>query len=313
MKLGNVEIYGYIYKIINQSNKKVYIGQSINKFNRRYPGGKWWEHTHNEHLKRSVQKYGVSNFEVIKCLDVAFSKYELDIKEKVYTNMYNSTHRDFGYNKRDGGNGELSETSSKKISIRMLGYDIEEHSQDIIDCYVKNRLSIPKISKKYNVNSAVITRVLKKNKVAIRSNSENNLGFDIECLKDEIVDMYVNKKMSINQIKDVVNIGNNSLSRNLKRWGIEIRTISESIQAKPKGEDCRIWNSNDVYVYNKMGEVINVFTSNSKCAEWMVKNGISKTINSARDGIYQSVKKNRYYKEYKFEYGKKNTMFNNTI
>lgn len=38
MKIGNIECYGVIYKITNKINKKVYIGQTVNGFNRRYIG-----------------------------------------------------------------------------------------------------------------------------------------------------------------------------------------------------------------------------------------------------------------------------------
>lgn len=301
MKIGNIEIYGYIYKILNKSNKKVYIGQSCNDFNRRYPGGAWWKNTHNEHLKRAVNKYGVENFELIKHLDIAFSQTELDVKEQVYIRLYNSTHRDFGYNKRDGGNGKLSESSSRKISIKMLGYDIEDYTEEIVHDYVDNNMAMRDIAKNYDVNDAVIRRVLCKNNIKIKTSHELAFGYTIEDYRENIVDMYVNKKMSMSQISKSLNITVGAIKNNLIKWGFKVRGISESINARPK-ENERSWNANFVNVYNKNGDIVGRFDSNAKCAEWMVQQGICNTMNSARDGIYQSIKKNRYYKDYKFEY-----------
>ena len=61
MKLGNIEIYGIIYKIENKINGKVYIGQTSQKggFDRRYKNN-LLDYTSNEHLKYSLEKY--SNF-----------------------------------------------------------------------------------------------------------------------------------------------------------------------------------------------------------------------------------------------------------
>ena len=303
MKIGNIEVYGYVYKILNKSNNKVYIGQSCNSFNNRYCGGCWWQHTHNEHLKKSVKKYGVESFEVVEYLDFAFSKMELDIKEKVYIKLYNSIHRDFGYNKRDGGHGKLNDESSKKISVKMLGYDIEDFLEDIISNYIESNMTIRDIAKKYNVNDAVIRRVLVKNKIRIKTSHELVFGYNILDYKDDIINMYIQNKMSLSQISKYFNISVGTVSNNLKKWGIKIRNISESIDAKPK-DNVRIWNSNYVTVYDKGSNIIANFESNSKCAEWLVSQGVCRTINSARDGIYQSVKNNRYYKNYKFKYRK---------
>ncbi|MBS5307762.1 hypothetical protein [Clostridium sp.] len=132
MKIGNLEVYGVIYKIINLTNRKVYIGQTTreNGFNGRY-GFKgqgiervynYYEYkrnnqqTYNYHLLNSIKKYGFESFDVIEVLDIAFSQIELDIKEYIYIKRYNSTNRNFGYNSKEGGsNGKHSENSKCKI------------------------------------------------------------------------------------------------------------------------------------------------------------------------------------------------------
>lgn len=104
MKLGNLEIFGVIYKIINKINNKIYIGQTIQEggFDVRYHGN-LERNTHNKHLKTSIHKYGIENFEIIKIFDIAFSQEELDIREDMYISLYHSMSPKYGYNNRTGG------------------------------------------------------------------------------------------------------------------------------------------------------------------------------------------------------------------
>lgn len=120
MKIGNLEVYGVIYKITNLANGKVYIGQTSRNtgFKRRYScSGSGIERVYNYHKNRknnnevynvhllnSIEKYGFENFEVIEIFDFAFSKKELDIKEKSYISLYKSYESEFGYNNNLGGN-----------------------------------------------------------------------------------------------------------------------------------------------------------------------------------------------------------------
>lgn len=117
MKIGNLEVYGIIYKITNKVNNKVYIGQSMYGFNERYcHKGIGIERVYkyhkslkdngylfNEHLLNSIERYGFENFEIIEVYDVAFSRYELDLKEVIYISLYNSANGNFGYNRDLGG------------------------------------------------------------------------------------------------------------------------------------------------------------------------------------------------------------------
>lgn len=117
MKVGNLEVYGVIYKIENKLNGKVYIGQTTNKrgFKGRYNfGGVGIERVYkhhfynkengykfNKHLLDSIEKYGFNAFNVYESFDFAFSKSELDFKEKCWILVYNSFHN--GYNNSIGG------------------------------------------------------------------------------------------------------------------------------------------------------------------------------------------------------------------
>ena len=120
MKIGNIECYGVIYKITNIINNKCYIGQTIQGFNKRYhSSGKLkiekiynyhkyrmnHNDSYNDYLLKSIEKYGFDAFKVIEIFDIAFSKEELDIKEKCYINIFDSFNN--GYNHTEGGEGAI--------------------------------------------------------------------------------------------------------------------------------------------------------------------------------------------------------------
>ena len=117
--------YGYIYMIRNIINNKIYFGQTTSDydFDKRYSGGRWWDISTNDHLKRSAEKYGHDKFEVIRHFDIANTKEQLDELEDLYICMYNTMNPKYGYNKKRGGSyGKHSDESKKKMSEKRKGY-----------------------------------------------------------------------------------------------------------------------------------------------------------------------------------------------
>ena len=153
----NLEIYGIIYLIKNKANGKCYIGQTKEQkgFNDRYnhlgegiervyklhKSNKKHNRYYNKHLLSAIEKYGLEAFEVNKCLDYAFSLEELNIKEKVYIQLYDSFEN--GYNETLGGEGKKgfipSEETRKRLSEAKKGKNhpfygkhfSEEHKQKL--------------------------------------------------------------------------------------------------------------------------------------------------------------------------------------
>lgn len=122
-----MEKYGIIYKIRNKINNKIYIGQTIRKFKKRY-SGELEKRTHNEHLKRSIQKYGIENFEIDEEFDIAYSKEELDKLEDMYIKIYNCCDENYGYNNKFGGaNGRFSEQTKQKLKENSPHLSGENH------------------------------------------------------------------------------------------------------------------------------------------------------------------------------------------
>lgn len=119
MEIGNLEVYGIIYKITNKLNNRIYIGQTARDFNKRYfyTGETKLERVYNlhknikeknngyynRHLLESMEKYSLNNFELVEVFDIAFSKEELNIKEQCWISIYDSYHN--GYNQNLGGDG----------------------------------------------------------------------------------------------------------------------------------------------------------------------------------------------------------------
>jgi group I intron endonuclease len=130
MKIENLEVYGVIYKIRNKINNKLYFGQTIQKggFDTRYEND-LEKYTHNEHLKRSIQKYGIKNFEIDKEFDIGYSQEELDKLEDMYIKIYDTINPNFGYNRRYGGSkGKLTQETKLKISKSHKGVKLsKEH------------------------------------------------------------------------------------------------------------------------------------------------------------------------------------------
>ena len=85
-----------IYKIINQINGKLYIGQDKNNNPDYFGSGKI--------LQSAFIKYGIDNFKK-EIIEECESKEEMNEKEIFWINHYNSTDRKIGYNIALGGQG----------------------------------------------------------------------------------------------------------------------------------------------------------------------------------------------------------------
>ena len=147
MYLDNKGFIGYIYCITNEINKKKYIGQTIQEYEKR-----WYRHIYelnnnkhmNKHLQSAWDKYGESNFsfeilETLKCNSEEELRKSIDEKETFYISKWNLLNREYGYNVAEGGsNGnnfagkseeELNEIKRKK-SESMKGKNVGKYHSD---------------------------------------------------------------------------------------------------------------------------------------------------------------------------------------
>lgn len=123
-----------IYCITNLVNGKKYIGQSVNIKRRWYQERKGKV---NKYLLGAFEKYGLENFsfEVLE----ECSREELNLKEKEYIALFETTDREKGYNLTTGGEHfkvvniiPMSEETRKKISESKKGQPFsEEHKRNL--------------------------------------------------------------------------------------------------------------------------------------------------------------------------------------
>lgn len=150
-------MFGYIYKVTNLINGKIYIGQTIQTVKNR-----WYRHCGksgiskeemNTHFKRALLKYGKENFKVEtleKC-----DPTELDEKEKYYIAYYNSYKE--GYNSTLGG----------KLGAKPFK-STEEQNLKIKEEYLKGR-SLTHIGKLFKLDKATVKGILIRQNVRLRS------------------------------------------------------------------------------------------------------------------------------------------------
>lgn len=148
MKVGNLEVYGVIYKIQNKLNGKIYIGQTTIGFYKRY-NNNLLKNSSNKYLKNEIRKYGIENFSICEIFDVAFSKSELDIKEITYIKCFNSTDELFGYNFMSGGSrGKHREKTKRLISELYIGKGNPMYGKNPLAGKTKEQIEIISMKKR---------------------------------------------------------------------------------------------------------------------------------------------------------------------
>ena len=114
------EQFGMIYKIENKINGKVYIGQTTRSVVGRY--GKKLQRVRNKPLREDIDRYGYENFEVTENIEFGENFEELNLLEKKYIEIYDSTNPEKGYNTEPGGgNHPMTEEVKRKIGNSVKG------------------------------------------------------------------------------------------------------------------------------------------------------------------------------------------------
>lgn len=138
-------MYGYIYKIKNKINHKIYVGQTTSnpKIRKRAHFTTLRQGVHNNmYLQRAFNKHGESSFS-FHVLDSANDKESLNKLEISYIEKYQCLNRDKGYNlKEGGGNGKHSPESIRKMINAKKGVKLPPFS-------VKHRENLSKNHAKY--------------------------------------------------------------------------------------------------------------------------------------------------------------------
>lgn len=273
MKVGQLDVYGIIYKITNKINGKVYIGQTIHPFHQRYKGSKWYEYTHNQHLKSSANKYGISNFEVNKCFDVAFSQTELDIKEKIWINYYKSNIHSYGYNSKSGGaKGKPNEESRRKMS--------ENHWSTNKNISEMLRKNISKANKGKVISEEQKKKMRETFKIrGINTGRSGPLNSNYgKAMSDE-------QKLKIS----IANRGKKHSDETKERIS---KTKTEKGIGKGHDNNAAIV----IYMYDLNMSLLQTFLTRKDCAEWLLNNRYVDTLPTGKYAISNAIRMSKPYK-----------------
>lgn len=112
---------GYIYKIINDINNKVYIGQTTYTLEERFKQHLFSARYQAPYkLYRAMNKYGIEHFQIQLIEECPNS--ELNIKEAYWIGKYNSF--DNGYNCTLGGDGVQKYNHDEMLQLWNEGYPL---------------------------------------------------------------------------------------------------------------------------------------------------------------------------------------------
>lgn len=147
---------GYIYKITNKINNKIYVGKTLSSIEKRFE-----EHKKDSSRKRNekrplydaMNKYGQDNFEISLIEEVPIQ--QLTEREIYWINKLDSYH--YGYNATLGGDG-------KQL------YDYEA----IVKDYLSGKL-VKELAKEYECSIDTISKALKLANIDSTKNGYNNI------------------------------------------------------------------------------------------------------------------------------------------
>lgn len=127
-----------VYLHITPNNKR-YVGITSRCVNERWENGSGYK---NQIFYRAIKKYGWDNIEHIILFE-NLTKDEAEKKEKELIKKYNSNNPKFGYNRNEGGFGNIgstiSEETRKKMSVAQKRRFERDEERKKLGSYAKGR------------------------------------------------------------------------------------------------------------------------------------------------------------------------------
>ena len=158
---------GYIYKITNLINGKMYVGQTTKTIEERFRHHKndcfrKNKSSYNYPLYNAMRKYGIENFEIeeLECCDISL----LDEREIFWIKFFNTFYN--GYNATLGGKG---------------GHTLNLDEKIIVEKYKKYG-TMKKVAKEYNCSKDTIKNILMKHNICITPSTKHakNKGLTVQ-------------------------------------------------------------------------------------------------------------------------------------
>lgn len=205
---------GLIYKITNNINGKIYIGQTKKSLKERFQKHCWKATEKDTYhsdmaIKKAIRKYGKNNFssEILE-----YTEYtNLDSREKYWIACYNSYYN--GYNCTKGG--QNGATRKCKLS--------KEDEEKLIQMKLSGSSSA-ELGLLYNVDKSTVKNIFKRHGLTlpIRRNLEERI-----TLKDFL--SFLNNHPTEKEIQEKFGISRSSVRNYIKRHNIDYN-LSKSVQ-----------------------------------------------------------------------------------
>ena len=220
---------GYIYKIINQVNGKIYIGQTRKTLQERMDAHikKASEHP-NRYLYDAMNHYGYDNFSIIlieECPDD-----QLDQQEIYWIDYYNSTNHEIGYNLTlggDGGNTWLFNPHKLETGEKIRKSNLKEKyipiTKESLESDINDGLTLEEMMKKYHTSSATLANRMRlffngKTLKEIRPVKNSGQFKPIEIPKDEFYKDIKDNILTNKEIAKKYNISETTLFNKCKKY-----------------------------------------------------------------------------------------------
>lgn len=170
IKPSKINAFGFIYKITNLINQKIYIGQTILSVNYRFKlHSKMHEKNKSMPICKAIQKYGHSNFK-IEILSVCSSEESLN-KMEIKAIAKLKSLSPLGYNISSGGHKTSRETA-KRISSKLKGVPKTKEHNLKVSLANKGRKKPPGFAEK------------------LRKHRQENFGIKVKVIKIETGEIF---------------------------------------------------------------------------------------------------------------------------
>lgn len=249
---------GYIYKIYNDINNKVYIGKTCTSISNR------WLHHQNDyqkydwHLYRAMRKYGIENFHIeqIECCKDDI----LNEREQYWINYFNSF--EYGYNMTIGGDGR-EQIDREQVKEKWLqGKSVRDISKEMNTWYS----TIVNILKELNMYDQKEINKRKIKNVSVSQSQEKIYQYDEEGNLLNIYDSVYMAAIAVGGVNSSIQSGCYSGG---SRYGFYWRKESQPLPNFKPIKRCYI---RTIEQYDKQGNFISEY---SNAAEAYRNTGIS--------------------------------------
>lgn len=255
-----VPVYGRVYLIRCLISGKLYVGQTVELAEERFLG-----HFQDARRKKSnrpfcnaLNKYGRESFQ-INVLCSCSSQEELDLMEDLYIVIFDTMHRDKGYNRKRGGSrGKHSEETKKLFSEQRRGegnhkYRSDLDTETLVRLYNEG-LSTIKLEALFSANRATIWSRLKEAGVVMRPESSGSPSVEAreklsklfsgsgspsyrhDLSSEEAIRLYLGG-LSTSDIGQMFSVDANTIKNRLDKSGIKLRPAKGLGGFRPRRND----------------------------------------------------------------------------